>query len=257
MAWTSGDHETAADAWTSLPDVTIFLLGLAMGVGAFVQSSIGFGLAVVAAPFVVLAAPELMPAAILVATGLLPIGQLVTVERDIDWRSLGWALGGRLLLTPVGVALVAWMSARAISALVGVLVLVSVLVAIRAPVLPHPGRVPSFVAGAIAGVSGTAASIGGPFFALVLQGQEPSRVRSTLAAFFAVGSAMAMIGLAIGGSLHRDQLMAGLLWVPFVAAGVLAAIPARRRLDRDRLRHWVFAFCVVASVSVIARAALG
>lgn len=237
--------------------MTIFLLGLAMGAGAFVQSSIGFGLAVVAAPFVVLAAPELMPAAILLASGLLPIGQLAAVERDIDWRSLGWALFGRMLLTPLGVAIVAWMPAWAISAFVGALVLVSVAVAIRAPVLPHPGRLPSFVAGAIAGVSGTAASIGGPFFALVLQGQEPRRVRSTLAAFFMVGSAMALGGLAIGGTLRGDQVIAGLIWLPFVVVGVVAAVPARRRLDRERLRRWVLAFCVVASVSVIARAALG
>lgn len=43
-------------AWT-----TVLPLGLALLVGAFVQSSIGFGMAVVAAPFLVVLAPELMP----------------------------------------------------------------------------------------------------------------------------------------------------------------------------------------------------
>ncbi len=237
--------------------MTILLLGLALGAGAFVQSSIGFGIAVVAAPFVVLVAPELMPVAILVSSALLPMAQLAVIERDIAWRPLGSALAGRVLLTPVGVVLVTWLSARAISALVGVLVLMSVAVSLRGPVLAHPGRRASFVAGAIAGVSGTAASIGGPFFALVLQGQSPARVRSTLAAFFAVGSTMALIGLALAGAIHREQVVAGLVWMPFVGVGVLASAPARRYLNAQRLRRAVLTFCVLASVSVIARAALG
>ena len=43
-------------------------LGVAVLAGGVVQSTIGFGLAVVAAPVVVLLAPDLMPAALL-ATG--------------------------------------------------------------------------------------------------------------------------------------------------------------------------------------------
>ncbi len=237
--------------------MTVLLLGLALGAGAFVQSSIGFGMAVVAAPFVVLAAPELMPGALLVTSFLLPIGQLAVIERDIAWGPLGWALAGRVLLTPAGVALVMWMSPRGISALVGVLVLVSVAASIRTPPPHQPGRLPSFVAGAIAGISGTAASIGGPFFALVLQGQHPSRVRATLGAFFTLGSLLALTGLALAGELTRTQLAAGLTWIPFVAVGVLAAAPARRYLHRERLRRAVLGFCAVASVSVIARAAFG
>ena len=40
-------------------------LGLAVLAGGVVQSTIGFGMAVVAAPVVVLLAPDLMPAALL------------------------------------------------------------------------------------------------------------------------------------------------------------------------------------------------
>lgn len=40
---------------------TVVALGLAVLAGSVVQSSVGFGLAVVAAPFVVVLAPDLMP----------------------------------------------------------------------------------------------------------------------------------------------------------------------------------------------------
>ena len=79
----------------------VLLLGLALLAGAFVQSSIGFGMAVVAAPFIIVVIPELMPGALLVTSFSLPVVQLAHGPRDIAWRPLGWALGARLLVTPL------------------------------------------------------------------------------------------------------------------------------------------------------------
>ena len=233
----------------------VLLLGLALFAGAFVQSSIGFGMAVVAAPFLVLFAPELMPGALLVTRFSLPVVQLVHGPRDIAWRPLSWALVARLLVMPLGVAAVALLSVRAISVVTGVLILLTVAASVSAlEVRTTP--VNSAVAGAIAGFSGTAASIGGPFLALVLQHERPTRLRATLSVFFLAGAAMAVAGLSFAGEFTRAQLVAGLAWIPFMALGYAAAAPARARLDRDRLRRAVLAFCVLASVSVIVRALL-
>ncbi len=231
----------------------VLALGLALFAGAFVQSSIGFGMAVVAAPFLIVFAPELMPGALLVTSFVLPVVQLAHGTRDIAWRPLGWALGARLLVTPVGVAVVALMSVRAISVLVGVLILVTVAASVSAlDIRATPAN--AAVAGAIAGISGTAAAIGGPFLALVLQHERPERLRSTMAAFFVVGSLLAVGGLAVAGQFTVHQLLAGLAWIPFIGLGYAAAGPARARLDRDRLRRAVLVFCVVAGTSVIVRA---
>ena len=231
----------------------VLLLGLALVAGAFVQSSIGFGMAVVAAPFIIVVIPELMPGALLVTSFSLPVVQLAHGPRDIAWRPLGWALGARLLVTPLGVAAVALLSVRAISVVIGLLILLAVLASVSALDL-RPTPRSSAAAGALAGFSGTAASIGGPFLALVLQHEPPTRVRATLSSFFLVGALMAVAGLGIAGEFTRDQLMAGLVWVPFIGVGYALAAPARARLDKDRLRKAVLVFCVIASVSVIVRA---
>ncbi len=232
---------------------TVLPLGLALLVGAFVQSSIGFGMAVVAAPFLVVLAPELMPGALLVTSFALPVVQLSHGARDIARRPLGWALAARLALTPVGVAVVTLLSVKSISVVVGVLILLTVAASVSALDLrPTPRN--AALAGAVAGVAGTAASIGGPYLALVLQHERPERLRATMAAFFLVGTSMAVLGLTIAGEFTREQLLTGLVWVPFTALGYAAAAPARARLDRDRLRRAVLAFCVVAGVSVIVRA---
>lgn len=48
------------------------------------------------------------------------------------------------------------------------------------------------VAGGVSGVTGTAAAIGGPFMAMVLQHEAPTRLRSTLAVFFTAGSILVL-----------------------------------------------------------------
>ena len=232
---------------------TVLLLGFALMAGAFVQSSISFGMAVVAAPFIIVAAPDLMPGSLLVTSFSLPVVQLVHGARDIAWRPLSWALAARLLVMPLGVAAVALLSVRAISVVVGVLILLTVAASLSTLDLrPTPRN--SAGAGAIAGFSGTAASIGGPFLALVLQHERPQRLRATMALFFLVGATMAVAGLLVAGEFTLDQLWAGLAWIPFMAAGYAVAAPLRARLDPLRLRRAVLAFCVVAGVSVIVRA---
>ncbi|MBM6403884.1 sulfite exporter TauE/SafE family protein [Phycicoccus sp. CSK15P-2] len=231
------------------------LLGLAVLAGAVVQSVIGFGMSVVAAPFVVLVAPELMPVALLLPSVTLPVLQLTHGVRDLAWRALGWALVARLLLTPLGVVAVAWLSPRAIAAFVGMLVLVTVALSVRTVEL-RPTRVNAVLAGAISGVSGTAAAIGGPFLALVLQHEPPERVRATLAAFFLLGSGLALAGLAVGGEVDGHRLTYGLVWAPFALGGYALAAPVRARVDPARFRRYVLGFCVVASLVVIGRAAL-
>lgn len=231
-------------------------LGLALVLGAAVQSTVGFGLAVVAAPFVVLLAPELMPGSLLVCGFFLPLWEVLRNDRDLDVRLLASAYGMRLLLTPVGVALVVWAGAREIALIVGVMILLVVAVSLT-PMRVRATVPNALAAGAITGVAGTAASIGGPFFAMVLQHESPARIRSTLAAFFVLGSFTSLSALAIAGELDVDQVGAGLIWVPFLALGAGLSGPVRRAIPADRMRHAVLAFCTVASVVVIGRALLG
>lgn len=233
----------------------VFIPGLAALVGAYVQTSIGFGVAVVAAPIVALAAPDLMPGSMLVCGALLPVMTLIPGRREVARAPLTWALSGRLLLTPVGVWLVSVLSPQAIGAAVGVLVLGAVALSLHRFEL-RPTAASTFAAGLVSGVSGTAASIGGPFLALTLQHEPPARQRSTLAAFFMVGALISLGALAIGGQLTWPQVGYGAAWTPFLVVGHLVAGPARRYLDAGRLRRATLALATVASVVVILRAVL-
>jgi uncharacterized protein len=242
-----------------VPDPTlglVLLLGTAVLVGAVVQASVGFGIVVVAAPFVIWLAPELMPGSMLVCGFVMPLLQLRGTWRDVDWVSLRAALAGRVLLTPVGVWVVAVASARLIAFLVGLLVLAVALATAYAPAFEARPR-NLFVAGMLTGVSGTAAAVGGPFVAMTLQHQEPARIRATLAGFFTVGSAASLAALGYAGELPPEQLRWGAVLVPFLVVGYVLAGPVVRRLDQRRLRTAMLWFCIVAGVSIMLRAALG
>ena len=203
----------------------VLALGLAVLAGGVVQSTIGFGLAVVAAPFVVLLAPELMPAALLVPALALPLLQLVArrPRHRLATARLG-ARGahpvhpgggrGRGLVLPAGDR----RPRRACSSCV------TVALSVRALDLRATPR-NAAVAGAVSGFSGTAAAIGGPFLALVLQHERPQRVRSTLAVFFVAGSLLGPRRAVLGGELTREQLVAGLVWVPFGLLGYAVGGP--------------------------------
>ncbi len=234
----------------------LLLLGSGVLLGALVQGSVGFGIVVVSAPVVIWAAPELMPGSMLVCGFVMPLIQLITRWRDVDWSSLRAAMAGRVLLTPAGVWVVAVSSTRLIALLVGVLVLIAALATAYAPAFDkRPRNV--FLAGTVTGISGTSAAVGGPFVAMTLQHEEPALIRATLAAFFAFGSAVSLAALAIAGELTGEQRWWGAGLVPFLVVGYLLSGPVVRHLDAGRLRTVMLWFCVVAALSIIGRAALG
>lgn len=239
-----------------MSDLAVYLLlGVVIAAGALVQSVVGFGLAVVAAPVIIILRPDLMPAALLLTSLVLPVWELVFGERDIDWRLFGFAIAGRVALMPVGVWLVATASGDAIAVVIGVMVLVAVAASVsRLTVQARP--MPALGAGILTGISGTAASIGGPFLGLVLQHERPARVRSTLAVFFVAGATTSLLGLAVAGQVHGGEMFAGLGWIPFVAVGAVLARPVRATVDRERMRRAVLVVAALAGVLVLARVVL-
>lgn len=235
---------------------TLFVvLGLVIGLGAFVQRVAGFGLAVVAAPFVVMAAPDLMPASLLITVLPLPLLEAVRGRAHVLWRSCSWALLGRLATMPLGVWLVSVASTSVISLVVAAMVLAAVAGSFtRIHVQPTPAL--SGLAGLVTGVSATAASIGGPFYGLVLQEQKPQQVRSTLAPFFLIGALASLAGLGVGGQVPREALIAGVAWMPFMVLGSVLAQPLRHRIDPTRFKQLMLMLATVAAVVVIVRVAL-
>ncbi|MBW0091898.1 sulfite exporter TauE/SafE family protein [Pseudonocardia sp. KRD-184] len=236
--------------------VLIVVAGLVVAVGALVQGTVGFGLALVAAPLLAILDPALVPVPLLMITA---VHALLTLRReygDTDWRGVGWALLGRLPGIGLGVLAVSTFPPRLFVAAVGLTVLVcAALSVVRWRLRP---TVPALlVAGLVSGAGGTASSIGGPPVALLYQGDTGPRVRSTLAAYFTAGTLLSIAALAVGGQVDGADLLAGGLLVVPMLAGFALSGPARPLLDRGWTRPAVVTLAAAGALALLVQAALG
>lgn len=236
--------------------MAIALAGLVVAVGALVQGTVGFGMALVAAPLLAVIDPVLVPVPLLL---LVVVHAMLTVRRehsDIDWRGVGWALLGRLPGIAIGVLAVATLPPRWFAAVVGGIVLVCAGLSVLRW-RPRPTVPALLLAGVVSGAGGTASSIGGPPVALLYQDARGPRVRSTLAAYFTAGSLLSLAGLAAAGEVTVDAMRAGaILTVPMLAGFALSG-PARRLLDRGWTRPAVIGLAVAGAVALLVRSAIG
>lgn len=234
----------------------VAVLGILILVGASVQSLIGLGMGLVAAPIITLIAPELMPGVLLWLSTFLPAIHLITQREQVRWRELAWALPARIPGTAIGAWLVVMFSAAQLGIFVALVVLLAVVLTWRAVVVPI-NRGTLIGAGLLGGVTGTASSIGGPPFALLLQREPPQDIRDTMAVFFVAGSAFSLIGLAIGGQLDANQLWLALMLVPVLFGGLTLGRAVGRRVDASSVRPAILAVCAASSVVLLVRSIAG
>ena len=237
-------------------DLTVLLVAaLSVLLGALAQGVVGLGVGLMAGPVVALLDPSLMPGSALILGVAMPLLTLTGEWRHVDWRNARWLIGARTLTTPLGVVLVTLVPASAIGVLVGSGVLLAIALTVwRLDV--QVSRRNLLIAGAVGGVSGTAASIAGPPAAIVLQHQQGPTLRATLAAFFAVGSSVSLAALAVGGRLTRDQILYGVSWLPALLIGFALAVPLQRRVRGNRLRTALLVVAAAGAVSAIAKGLL-
>jgi uncharacterized membrane protein YfcA len=180
--------------------------------GAAVQSAIGFGFAIVAAPVLAATAGPETAAPTLALTGLLGTGLVLFGER----RPLDVLRGEALTLTAwslpgmaAGAAVLAYASRDVLRVLVATAVLVAVAAhAGRARKLAGQQRPPARPAstagaGALSGALATSTGLNGPPLVLHLLGRStPTQARDTLGAIFLASAVLAIAAFALSGTLE-------------------------------------------------------
>jgi hypothetical protein len=235
---------------------TYAVIAAAVVVGSTVQSAVGLGVGLVAAPVTALLEPTLMPGALLMVAVLMPCLTLIHDHHDIHWSGLSWSLPARVPGTLVGVWVVTELSDRELGIMIGLVVLIAVGVTWRAVVVPV-NRATLSAAGFTSGITGTATSIGGPPIAIVYQHRPPREIRTTMAVYFLVGAALSLVALTVSGDLTGDQVVAALALLPFLAVGALVGTWARRSLPAHVVRPAVLVVSSASAVVLLVRSIVG
>lgn len=251
------------------PDPLVVLAcGLAVAVGALVQGLLGFGLALLSVPVLAWLAPQTVPVGILLAVMPLVLVAMLRERAHLDWRGIGWGLVGRLPGGVAGAVAVALLPVRGLQLLVAATVGLAVLAAVvsdrrRAAVVLPPGvplrirRRTLAAAGALSGLGGTTSGIGGPPMAVAFRHSGGPVIRSTLAAFFAIGALLSLGSLALVGEVTPASMTAGLALVPFVAVGYLLSGPLRSRVRPGAVRVAVLVVSGVSAAGLLVEALVG
>ena len=223
---------------------------LVVAFGSVVQGTIGFGMAVVAAPFLYQIDPALVPGPLIISG--MAIGALSArrYASEIDVSVLGYALLGRLPGSLLGVLVLTLVSAQHLNLVLGCSVLLAVIGSLF-PYKLNATPVTLFGAGLCSGVMGTAASIGGPPMALLLQNESGNRIRANLAVFFVIGSAISLVLLALNGLLSVQQIKYGVLLFPAVLVGHKVAGTVAERVAKERVRQIMLLVCSVSGLIAV------
>jgi hypothetical protein len=225
---------------------------LVVAAGAAVQASTGMGMALLAVPLLLLLDPAYVPGPSLCVVMVLSAA-VAWRERDaVDGRILRVGLFGFAAGSLLGAVILRLLAGIDLSWLLGVLILGAIGVSLAGLRL-EAGRMTLLIGGTASGVLSTMVGVQGPPIALALQHQRPDRLRATLCAFFASGSAVSLVALTATGLFGLRQAGIGIALLPGVLIGFVVAPLLARRLNARRARFCVLAISAASAVTLLLR----
>jgi len=225
-------------------------IAAAVILAAFIQGATGVGFALIVAPILAFLAPDLVPVCLLVL--MIPLNVYVAWRERaaLDRSGACWITAGRLLGTFGGLWVLAALTSRQLSILIGAATILAAITTLIAPSFTPSYRA-YVAAGVITGVTETATGIGGPPLALVYQHQPAATLRSTLAFCFLVGQLISLVFLATAGRVTGSQLSAALALLPMVVIGAATSRLIHARVGGRKLRAFVLIFAIVSGALVL------
>ena len=236
----------------SLEAAVVFTLATA---GATVQSTAGFGFALIAAPPLLLIYAPLVPGPLL-ASSMILTGMISYRERaHIDLSGVAYALMGRVIGTAVAAGFLLIASELLYDLAFAGLVMLGVLLS-AAGFHVRPSRVSGLLAGSLSGLMSTISSIGGPPMALLYQREGVARIRGTLAGYFVLGAMLSLVALVAVGRFGWEEAFLALFLAPAMVLGFLFAAPLRNRLSDAAVRPLVLVLSACSAAVVLLRTLL-
>lgn len=218
--------------------------------GAFIQSSIGFGLAIIAAPILFVLNPLYVPAPITLVTLVISCLNTWRYRKSVSLDGLWAAVLARIPGAALGAYLLLWIDPKSLSLWLGISVLLAVAVSLS-PITLKPTTTRMSIAGFLSGFMGTSSSIGGPPLALLLQHEEANLIRANLSAFFIASSTMSLAMMVPVGYLNASHLELALPLIPAGVAGYFLATLLANRINKRRMRQISLMICLAAGSTAV------
>jgi len=228
-------------------DIWIWLAAaFSLLVGCWVQTALGFGMAVIAAPFIILLNPVWVPVALTFCALFLSILNTLNQWQDLEFDALKLPFITRLPGTVLGAWLLTLLDVNALQIFVSCCVLFAVAVSFYGKQFDYTSKRMG-IAAFISGIMGTTTSVGGPPMALVMQHGNPKNVRANLSLYFGYSCSISLLAYAMIGVLDRQLLMESASFLPVCLIGFLLGVRSRKFIDNgNRFRPILLVLCTLA-----------
>ena len=226
------------------------LASLIIFVGAFVQTSIGFGMAIVSAPLLFYLDPAYVPIPITIATLANVIFSSWHFRAHLSLRGLLPAAIARLPGSAVGAWLLITVSVKALAVFIALIIILGMTanyIRFRIPFNPYTLA----GAGFVSGIMGTATAIGGPPMAILMQGQQANAIRGNLAAFFLFGCIVNMVILVPSDYFGWRELILGLPLLPAAFLGSYLASRYSQAINERWITVGTLSLCAFSVVAML------
>ncbi len=233
--------------------VEIILAIIIVAAGTAVQSAIGFGLAMIAAPLLVLIDRAFVPGPMIASALLLVVWMSYRERSAIDLSNFKAAILGRLVGTFPAAFLLGFVSAATFDMIFATLVLLAVAISlIHSDIKATPKTV--FFATIVSGFMSTISSIGGPPLALVYQNAKGPELRANLSVLFTLGCSVSLIALSLVGRFGVKDLVYSAILCLGILLGVLSSGPVKRIVDKSTARPYLLGLCFISASLILIRA---
>lgn len=236
-----------------LPLPIFLVIAAAIFAGVIVQRVSGQAYGMIAAPVVALAAPQHLPASVILLGVVVGAGAISMDLSAVNWREAGPGFAGRAAGAGAGALVAAALSDGAgFGVVVALLVLLAVGLSasgLRAPIRPATLA----AAGLAAGVMGTITAIGAPPMALLYAHEEAKRARAMQNLFFMWGTIWSIGALALAGLVSAADLRLVAALLPVALLALLASRPAARALEGKPIRPLALGLASLAALTILAR----
>lgn len=226
-------------AWVLTAIVLVF--------GSCVQTGLGFGLAMIAAPVVVTVKPEWVPVVLTASALVLSAINAWNQRAFLQFKDMTVPVLTRVPGTIIGAWLLIVITAFWLQIFVSVCVMLAVVVSVFGkPFAATQTRLGW--AAFVSGLMGTTTSIGGPPMALVMQHGKAQTVRANLSLYFTYSCLISLISYGIAGLLSWQLLLESVAFLPCVLLGFLLGIRLRCYVDAGRFRPLLLSLCSMSAI---------
>ena len=229
----------------------VVLVAVAVLASAAIQSTSGFGFALLGVPLLSMVVSTEEAVVVVTALSLVTsTGQAIGHRAHADRPVVGRMLAGAVVGAPIGLAVLTIATGRQLKFGLAVVIFVFLGLTLRGVAFHRAGRAVDVGAGVVAGVLNTSLSTTGPPIVMTLHARHlpPERFRATVAAVFS-GSNVIAVGLfALTGRYDRDALVLVAASLPALAVGYAIGVRLRRHLDLASFRRLVLGLLAVTGV---------